>query len=226
MYKSVFAGALSLCGCVVSAAPFVVEYDGSIAPDQNDPPLAIETTGGSSWNVDGGSLNLTVVSRGSVGFGVLSTSHPWLPSTGDLGNYMSFDIRHTGDTSSWSASLSVGQHSGLFVISRDGFVYNFAGGSTSVDMDLTTGFHTFEILLRDGLVSYRVNGEVLADRVDNFGNLGTIFPIAGISSNAGVGTISIDNFTFIGSPGFTVIPTPGVAATLGLAGLVACRRRR
>ncbi len=230
MHQAVFTGAIALCTSAAIAAPFTVEYDGSIAPNLNSPAFEFIVFGGTSWNTTGGSLNMTTAPSRGIWFGAREVNnHPWLPADNSVGNYVSVDVKMGTNATEWSTYLNDGTHAARFNFDHDGFTYGTAAGFFRVDMDLTRAFHTFEFLLLNGEVSYRVNGQVLANRVAA-GELVTdkivLIGDGTGSTLTGTGSMSVDRATIITAPDFTVIPTPGAIATLGLAGVFASRRRR
>ncbi len=230
MRQAIFTGAIALCGSAAVAAPFTVDYDGSVAPNQNNPAFEFVVFSGTSWNTTGGSLNMTTASRAGIWFGSREVNnHPWLPADNSVGNYVSVDIKMGAGATEWSTYINDGTHFAGFGFNHDSFTFSTADGSFTVVTDLTTRFHTFEFLLLDGKVSYRFDGQLIFDRVAAGGTDGGKILLIGDGSGStptGTGSMSVDSATFISAPDFDAIPTPGAAATLTLAGLLATRRRR
>ena len=210
----------------VAQAGFTVEFDGSGSPA--DQGFDFIVFGDTTWNNDGGSLNLTTAPVRGIWMGAFQNS-PLLPPDNVEGSYLKLDVKFSADAVEWSTYINDGTHSANLSFDADGFRYNIAGQSIRVDTDLTDEFSTFEILLKGGRVSYVFDGQVLANRA-----LAGEFATAKImligdgsgTTPTGTGSMSIDNVTWIGGPDFDAIPTPGVLGSLAFAGVLAGRRKR
>jgi len=224
MMRSVI-GAVSAM-CLPASAGFTIEYDGTEPPSNLG--LDFIVFGGTSWDTAGGSLNLTTAPVRGIWMGAFQ-SNPFVPQANDAGTYLKLDVKMGDGAKEWSASVIDGTHSASFGFDDDVFSYSTASARVLIPMDLTAGFTTFEFLLKDGLVSYRVDGVVLANRVAAAENTQPPIMLIGDGSGStptGEGSMSIDNVVYTAGPDFDAIPTPGVAGVLAAAGLVAGRRRR
>lgn len=210
----------------VASAGFTVTYDGEGSPA--DDGFNFIVFGGTSWNTDDGALNMTTAPVRGIWMGAFQTS-PILPPDNVDGSYLKLDVKMGAGAIEWSTYINDGSHGASLDFDHDGFTYNTAGQSIRVDTDLTDAFSTFEILLKGGRVSYVFDGQVLANRALAGENTNAKIMLIGDGSGStptGEGSMSVDNVTWIGGPDFDVIPTPGAAGMLALAGLVAGRRRR
>jgi hypothetical protein len=219
-------GATVALPIAIASGAFEVSYDGTTSPA--DVGLEFIVFGGTTWNNAGGSLNLTTAPVRGIWFGARS-GNAFAPESSANGNYLRLDVRMGAGAEDWSAYLFDGTHGASFGFDHDGFTYSTAAGGGGVAMDLTADFVTFEFLLLDGRVSYRVNGQVIANRVAAGASTNARIMLIGDGSGStptGTGSMSIDNVTYTGTPDFDAIPTPGVAGVLAMTGVLTARRRR
>ncbi|MEM7755428.1 MAG: hypothetical protein AAF297_07305 [Planctomycetota bacterium] len=210
----------------IASAGFTVTYDGEGSPA--DDGFDYIVFGGTTWNTDDGALNMTTAPVRGIWMGAFQSS-PILPPDNVDGSYLKLDVKMGVGAVEWSTYINDGSHGASFAFDHDGFSYNTAGQSVRVDTDLTDAFSTFEILLKDGRVSYVFNGQVLANRALATETTNAKIMLIGDGSGStptGAGSMSVDNVTWLGGPDFDAIPTPGVAGVLAMAGLASGRRRR
>lgn len=218
--------AVLVAAASVASAGFTVDYDGEGSP--GDLGINFVVFGGTSWNTNGGSLNMTTAPVQGIWMGAFQ-SNPFIPVANTDGNYLKLDVKMGAAAVEWSAYINDGSHGAAFSFDHDGFTYNLAGETRRVDTDLTDGFSTFEILLKDGLVSYSFDGQLLANRRAASEQITAPIWLVGDGSGStptGAGSMSVDNLTFIAGPDFDQIPAPGAVSVLAAAGLLANRRRR
>ncbi len=212
---------------------------------------------GTSMTASGGESTLTTGLGLGVWFGWLGSQNPpgWSIAGNAQGNYLSLTAKFASGSDDWSAYMSDGSRFALMYFNQtpcdptyvNCYAYNgtpgvtlyFAGatpGTAStqfVDLD-TTQYATYEWLMRDDTITYRINGHAYS---------GTAIPTGGQqlliigdgsgSSPSGTGEMRIAGVSFDAAPDFnslpSLVPEPGSWAMLiagfGLIGAVLRRRR-
>ncbi|MEM1185869.1 MAG: hypothetical protein AAGI53_12820 [Planctomycetota bacterium] len=224
MNLGVCAAALATVIGVANAE--TVTFDGSENPENVGFDFIVFSD--TSWNTDGGSLNLITFPVRGIWFGAFQ-SNPLIPAANTEGTYVKLDIRMNAGAKEWSTYMNDDQHGAGFQFDDDGFSISTAAGVTRFDTDLTDGFHTFEMLVKNGAVSYAFDGQLLANNeVAYAANSAPILVIGDGSGTTptGIGGMSIDNVEYTRGPDIDALPTPGAVSTLALAGLIAQRRKR
>jgi len=204
-----------------------------------------------TFEVSGGELRMaTSAFRGTwFGNGTAIGHNPgWLFSASSVGTYIDIDVKLGANSEDWSLYFhdADGYFGGLgfnpageySLPTSFGVSYTYAeagnvGTSALLALDLTDDFHRFEILLKDGNISYAIDG-VLAYSgqalLTTTQQLLVIGDGSG-SSPTGVGSMQIDRIHIDTAPQFsslTSVPAPGALPLLGSALAVAgmYRRRR
>jgi hypothetical protein len=192
------------------------------------------------------------------GWGVWYANTPsWSPGSASAGNYLSFTAKVSADAADWHAYFydPSGNHAQIelnptfcvpgncyTVPAQQGVALSFGGAGNAynrmfVALD-TTQEHTYELLVKDGVVSYRIDGAGYYGQAYN-ANIGAPLLVIGDSSGpsqSGVGSMTITSISFDNAPSFaqfdnvTPVPEPGEWAMMGagllVAGTVARRRKR
>jgi len=99
-----------------------------------------------------------------------------------------------------------------------------AGGNASFNAGVTTTIGALGISSNDGFVGFDIFGP--SDTAFVSSNIGTTFATLYTVNFATGAATSLGDFSVIGVRDITFLPTPGAASLVGLAGLVALRRRR
>ena len=98
-----------------------------------------------------------------------------------------------------------------------------AGGNASFNAGVTTTIGALGVTSNDGFVGFDIFGPSDTAFVSsNSGNFATLYTVNFATGAAS----SVGDFSVLGVRDITFLPTPGAASMLGLAGLVALRRRR
>lgn len=214
---------------------------------------------GTSMDVSGDRTVLTTAEGRGVwfGWGAWYGNQPaWTPGTSNQGNQLSITASFSSGAADWHAYLfdrsyyaaiewnatGCGDPNNCYAFPHENGVRVWhAGdqpgqaGSTFVPLDVTST-HTYEFLLRNGQVSYRIDGNVAYAGAAFASGLGDALLVIGDGSGTtrtGVGAMSITAVSFDTAPTATVLsPVPEPATwSMWLAGLLlaattAARRSR
>ncbi|MDP1532838.1 MAG: PEP-CTERM sorting domain-containing protein [Rubrivivax sp.] len=243
---------------VVNALPYGTSANN---PATNSPEWTVIVFSDTQMTVAGGVSTLTTANSRGVWFGngsAYGDTPPWSIGSNTSGNYLSMTASFSG-ARDWSAYLYDRTHFAAINFAPTACNGNigscyaatpYAGVSvahampgnpstyaeTLVPLNLNTS-HTFEWLLKDGVVSYRIDGQVAysgaawavvpgASWIANGG-----FLLIGDSSGptlTGTGSMHISALSFDTAPAaMTLVPEPATAWlwAAGLLALVARRRR-
>ncbi|MGE0385822.1 MAG: hypothetical protein AB7Q97_13905 [Gammaproteobacteria bacterium] len=252
---SLLAAALAALAGTAQAAVVVDTLPYTGTPDWTDITFA-----GTSMVVSGSpprSVLTTAQSRGVwFGWGAWYGDQPaWTPGTSSAGNYLGLQASFSAGAADWSAYFYDRTHEAAFSFAPTGCgdplnCYGLDGaagvsllhavpgstdaGSTFVALDLTLP-HSYEFLLKDGLVSYRIDGVVAYSGAAYHAPLGNALLVIGDGSGStltGKGAMRIDAIAFDNAPeaaALTTVPLPAAlpmfaAAAAWLGGRV--RRTR
>jgi len=158
----------------------------SSLPHTGTPDWSDVTFSGTSMVVNGSGISstLTTAPYKGVWFGWLAGQNlpSWTPGSSSDGNYLSFDASFSSNATDWSAYFYDKNHYAAFNFAETGCdgnqfsCYGLTGnagvsvahaGATSLDADSTfipldlTLPHSYEFLMKNGLVSYRIDGAVV-----------------------------------------------------------------
>lgn len=171
---AILATCAALLGVPVAAnAALVTSLPYSGTPDWTD-----ITFSGTSMVTDGSQSVLTTANTAGVWFGWGPQANygdepAWAPGSNEAGNYLRLEASFSADAADWSTYLNdldylMGlsfAHTGCTGNSGPcygldgaaGVTLSHPGTATFVPLDLTES-HVYEVLLKDGLVEYRIDG--------------------------------------------------------------------
>ncbi|WP_428387929.1 PEP-CTERM sorting domain-containing protein [Mucisphaera sp.] len=226
------AAALTIGMTAMSASGLEISYDGSQSPNSLTPdPFSFIVFGGTSWSTDGEALTLTTAPIRGIWFGNANhtgSSVPWQIGSPEEGNYLRVRAKLSEGADEWSIYLYDTEFLAAFGLFADELSYSNQAGGTVLDWD-PTEFNTYEFLLRDGMVTYRLNeSQVLYHGPANASVVSTGLMVIGDGSGStptGTGSMIIDDVLYISGPDFEIVPEPGSLVLLGLASLALVRRR-
>lgn len=211
-------------------AGLLIDYDASVLPDSNTManPFSSIVFSGTSYALNSGQLTLTTAPLAGIFFGNGNAiGHPtnWSVADSATGNYLKVVTKLNPGATDWSAYLQDGASFVLFSFNHSEFSYATSlGGSyneVTNTLDMTSAFHTFEFLLKDGNVTYRLDeSQVLYDG-PAYSSSGAALMVIGDGSGStptGTGSMVIDHVTYQTDPPFA-IPEP---STMGLIGIFGC----
>jgi hypothetical protein len=219
-------------------------YEGT--PDWSDVVFAQ-----TSMTVNAGQSTLTTSNQRGLWFGWSPNNNPpsWTIAPNAQGNLLSLTAAFSTGADDWQAYFYDGNRGGAIYFNYTGcnalnsncYGFNgtpgatifFDGSSTFIPLD-TTIFRTYEILVRDSEVVYRIDGQRFAGQALQAG--GTTFMLIGDSSGpspSGTGSMTISAVAFDRATAVSdlpsLVPEPGSWAMLivgfGMVG-AATRRRR
>lgn len=229
-------------------------------PYQGSPDWSTVVFSGTSMSTDGTSSTLTTRQVRGVWFGYNPGAPPaWSLGTAAQGNYLSLDLSFSANAADWSLYLYDQTHFLNIAFAptncvpgncygatpQAGVTLHFADGADAdtelesqfVALDLTQS-HTFEALLKNGQVSYRIDGHAYTGAAHAVSNSQLLVIGDGSGSTlTGVGSMYVHGASLDTAPAFDVlettavgaVPEPGTWALMiggfGVAG-AALRRRR
>lgn len=250
------AAGLPASAVTITALPF---GEPSNNPAFNSPEWTVIVFGGTAMTVNGGQSTLTTAASRGVWFGngsVYGDTPPWSIGNAATGNYLSLSASFT-NARDWSAYLFDRTHYAAFAFAPTGCDGNaqscygatpaagitvaHAGANPSiyaetfVPVDLTQT-HTYEWLLKNGQVSYAVDGQVVYSGAAyaTTGGGGWIassgFLLIGDGSGSTlsgtgemrIGTISLDTAPLAA----TLVPEPASSVLMVMGGVALALRRR
>lgn len=204
-------------------AGLVINYDASVLPDSNTltNPFSSIVFSGTGYSQNGGELTLTTAPYAGIWFGNgNSIGHPtnWTLEDSTTGNYLKIRTKLSAGASTWSSYLTDGSTYAGFTFNHSTFSYYTDGVDVTNSLDMTSDFHTFEFLLKDGTVTYRLDESIVLYHGDAYSTSQAALMVIGDGSGStptGSGSMIIDQVKYEGDPAFA-IPEP---ATIGLFGL-------
>lgn len=193
-----------------------------------------------SFAVNDGVLTMTTgPNRGTwFGNGTAIGHHPgWSFSTSAVGTYIDISLKLGADSEDWSlyfhdasgyeGALGFNPAGSYNAPIQFGVSYFFAGagniGTTNfVTMDLSDDFHRFEILLKDGMVSYAIDGELAFSGAAFLSTTQQLLVIGDGSGSTptGLGSMQVERVHIDTAPEITslaAVPVPGALPLLGSA---------
>jgi hypothetical protein len=237
------------------AWPAAATVVASSLPYQNTPDWSDVVFAGTTMTVSSGVARLTTAPIRGVWFGWSPSSNTpsWSIAPNSLGNLLSLTAAFSAGADDWQAYFYDGTRGGAIYFNATacnpgttncynfngtpGATIFFNGSSTFIPLD-TTAFRTYEILVRNSDVIYRIDGQRYAGTA--LPASGTTFLLVGDSSGSspsGTGTlmisaVSFDRATSVLDLPSTVsgVPEPASWAMLlsgfGLIGAFSRRQRR
>lgn len=236
-----------LCMTNLQAATVVEELPYAGTPDWTD-----IVGGGTSMNlIDGGTASLLSTANNTAvwfGWGPAASYGPqpsWSPGSNVDGNYVRLEASFSAGAADWSMYLHDltssmgwsfaptgcdGNAGSCYAEDGDpGVQLSHPGGGTFVALDLTTR-HTFEVLLKDGLVAYWIDGT--RHYAGPAGNSTLGFPLLVIGDGSGTtrtgrGSMTVHAIALDNAPlASVVVPLPAGLPLLGGALLLLGGMRR
>lgn len=196
-------------------------------------------------NASAGELRMTTADNQGIWFGFNGSNADSTLGASSQGNYVGLRTKLSAGATEWSVYLYDQSHGAAFLFDHDGYTYMHdllgAYGETSEAIDLTT-YHDFAFWLKDGVVSYAVDGVLKFSGTAHASGASKILVIGDGSGSTfgGAGTMYIDSSAvttagdYAGAPAIPVlaaaaIPEPSSAFLLAggaaLIGLARLRRR-
>lgn len=245
---------VSLFGCV-SAQALIITDDMSSPPATvpgitNVYPWTGVIFGGTQMGVSGGVLSMSTVPYQGVWFGngsLIGHNPGWSLGGSTTGNYLSLSLSLSSDAVDWSmyfydlsgyyAGLTFNPAGSYANAVQHGISYNYKDAANQfatgfAPVDFSNGFHTVEVLLKDGLISYGLDGQLLFQGSAWYSGPTNLLVIGDGSgySPTGLGTMYVDSVLFDTAPTMTsLVPVPAalplMLSGLGLCAAVASRRR-
>ncbi|MEQ8233207.1 MAG: PEP-CTERM sorting domain-containing protein [Gammaproteobacteria bacterium] len=223
-------------------------------PYTGTPAWTDYTFAGTSMSLQNGATQsvLSTAANAGVWFGwghgaVYNNTPAWAPGDPASGNQLYLEAAFSADAADWSAYLHDGSYSaGLSfaptgcdgnagscygVDGQAGVRLSHPGGGSFHALDLTVP-HTYEFLLKDGLVAYRIDGVQVYAGVA--GGNPAAYPLMVIgdgsgSTRTGRGSMTVHAVNFDNAPtaSVSVVPVPAALPLLaGALGALSLRRRR
>lgn len=242
-----------------SASALTITDDMNSAPSTtpgttNNYPWTSVIFGGTAMSANAGITTLSTTYNEGIWFGngsYIGNYPGWNLGTASSGNYLSLTTKLVQNSAYWSfyyVDLD-GYYAGINfnpTTSTDSYNaptqygYEFVWGnashqgqSTFVAMDLSDRFHTFEALLKNGLIDYAVDGQVVFSGFAAYSGATNLLVIGDGSGSTptGTGSMLIDRVVFDTAPtmnNLASVPVPAAAWLLGsgLLGLAGVARRK
>jgi hypothetical protein len=248
--------AASLCIAAVTPAHAVFIDDPMNSPPATVPgvtntyPWTGVIFGGTGMVASNGILAMQTSPYAGIWFGngsLIGYNPGWSLGSNSSGNYISITMALSAGAADWSlyffdssgyeAAIGWNPAGDYNLPTQAGFTYFYAnpgnvGANGFVSLDLSAAFHTFDILMKNGVVSYALDGAVLftgGAYATGSTNLLVIGDGSG-TSPTGTGSMYVDRLIVDTAPTFDTLSTVPVPAALPLflsgAGLLGWLRRR
>ncbi len=143
---------LTLCASLMPAANFT--YDGSILPGAFGFPDQVAGAH-AAFSPSSSGLTMTTAFEMGIWFGGYH-----MTAGSAQGNYLSVNTRVSTDASDWYIYLGDGANLALLSLSAGQFNYQTADNLFTLPHDLTSAFHTFDIWMKSGVVTYALDHSV------------------------------------------------------------------
>ncbi|MCP5144925.1 MAG: hypothetical protein H6978_08890 [Gammaproteobacteria bacterium] len=245
---------IAACAALAIANAAAASIVADTLPFSGTPDWTDVTFSGTSMSlINGGTASrLSTANGAGVWFGwgaspPYSNTPAWMPGDDASGNHLVIEASFSEDAADWSTYFFDTTYSVSFLFAptgcngNAGSCYGVDGqsgvtistpvGGTFISLDLTVP-HTYEFLLKDGLVQYAIDGQSVYAGVANQSNAAAPLLVIGDGSGStqtGRGSMTIYSIAFDNAPDANVSPVPVPAALplLGSAvGLLMVRRRR
>lgn len=228
---------LSLIATNPSEAGLLIDYDGSVNPNDASlaNPFSFVVFNGTSYNTNNDQLSLTTANNAGIWFGngnAVGQPTNWSVADSATGNYLKIVTKLSPGATVWSAYLTDGTSYANFTFHYSEFAYSTGSGGSYNEvtnaLDMVSGFHTFEFLLKDGNVTYRLDESQVLYSGEAYSTSQQGLMVIGDGSGStasGIGSMIFDQVTYQTDPTFS-IPEPSSIALIGLFGgsIFAARR--
>ena len=213
----------------------IITYDGSSTPNSATygPTFTTVLFGNTDWSSDGDVLTMSTAPGEGIWFGWANYvgDYPGFSFGSDLdGNRITLRARLPVGTNEWNMYFYDASYFAAFYLLDTGVEYSYAtsGGayaSATYALD-ATAFHDYEFLLKDGHVTYRVDGPTIFSGHAYPSGFGPLLVIGDASAygGTGYGGFQIDGLSIDTAP----VPEPAsvVPAALGMTILLVRKGRR
>jgi hypothetical protein len=140
----------------------VITYDGSATPDSATLPFAFswEVQPNTGWSAANGVLTMTTASGRAIWFGNEVDWRPpgWSLASSEAGNYVTVRVKLAPGSGQWQCYLGDGVSYAAWQFNADNVVYATSSNVITHPLDTTQAFHDYAFLLRNGQVTYSVDG--------------------------------------------------------------------
>ncbi|QDU34876.1 hypothetical protein KS4_29520 [Poriferisphaera corsica] len=230
--------ALVLCCSATPVNAIYIDYDASVMPNNHTDPFSYVEFSSTSGSVSGGELTLTTAPAEGIWFGKYnhpSFAVPWNLAPSSDGNYLSVTAKLAPLATEWSMYFYDGAHfAGLGLIDNHTIEitkYHTPTGNLETQLIAvdTTEYHQYELLLKDGLVTYRLDGSTVLYHGDAYPTTFSNTLVIGDGSGSmisGTGSMMIDHVVFQTSPDFMIVPEPALFSVLLCVGSLLLVQRR
>ena len=212
----------------------VIRFDGDGTPDGSKYGASWSTVvfSGTNWSSNGSELSITTAPSRGIWFGwanYVGDTPAWSISDNLTGNHVSIRARLGASSGEWETYITdtSGYHTSINFNDAGSvsWFWNDATGLQSVTIAIdTTEYHTYELLMKQGLVTFIVD-DLVRGQAFNTASGGIPILLYGDGSGStptGFGSMFVEYAMIDTAP----IPEPSSAFLVGLVSLSILRRKR